>query len=74
MIAIVNVGKARSKYPDMRKYEIRIGGAVKAVFKHRRSAGLAACLRSAAVAVECQESEDMVKLLAVPSPDPTESH
>ena len=56
MIAIVNVGPYNSPDPGgVRNYEVRINREVVAKFKHRRSDGLAVCLRHAAGAVERAE-------------------
>lgn len=55
MIVIVNVDKRGDKCPDRNgphHYEVRINANVVARFVHRRSDGLAVCLRLAANAVE----------------------
>lgn len=52
MIAIINVEALDGDPLGECQYEVRINKEVRASFKHRRRAGLAACLRAAADAVE----------------------
>jgi len=57
MIAIVNVGPYNDPDPTgVRDYEVCINSDVVATFKHRRSDGLAVCLRHAAGAVDRSKS------------------
>ena len=57
MIAIVNIGSYDDPDPSgVRDYEVRINQDVVATFRHRRSDGLAVCLRHAAGAVERSRS------------------
>jgi len=62
MIAIINKGPHTNDLGGERNYEVRINDAVICTFKHRRADGLAACLRSAAEAVEEKTSMDVEKL------------
>ena len=59
MIAIVNVGSHDESDPmGVRTYEVRINSKVLTTFEHKRSDGLAACLQSAAKAVEARPDDD----------------
>lgn len=52
-ITIQNMGPVGDADPKGRwHYEVRINDEVVAIFTHRRSKGLSACLRSAAAAVD----------------------
>lgn len=58
MIAIVNTGPVNGSGPEgVHSYEVRINHRLITEFRHRRSDGLAKCLRSAADAVEKEASE-----------------
>jgi len=66
MIAIINEGPHDADDPmGERTYRIEIGKKVICGFTHRRSDGLAACLRSAADAVDCQMRDEAERLLRV---------
>lgn len=52
MISIVNVKALDDDPLGEHLYEVLINAKVKTTFRHRRSKGLAACLRAAADAVE----------------------
>jgi len=60
MIAIVNVGPHDSDPMGVRTYEVRINSKVITTFEHKRSEGLAACLQSAAKAVETRPDDAMM--------------
>jgi hypothetical protein len=71
MIAIVNLGPIRGA--DMlgpHRYEVRINRAPVCRFEHKRSAGLADCLRKAADAVAMKEAEKLLRLIDAGNPPP----
>lgn len=63
MIAIVNVGGGDGQdIMGIRNYEVRINRDVVATFQHRRSDGIAVCLKKAANAVESKKWKSVEKL------------
>lgn len=64
MIAIVNLGPVRKADAlGEHRYEVRINRAPVCRFKHRRSDGLAKCLRVAADAVHAKDVEKLLQLV-----------
>lgn len=62
MISIVNIGPDEdSKHDDARIYRMSINTTVIGEFRHRRSHGLAACLRIAAECAEMAQADAMVE-------------
>lgn len=51
MIGIINVGKGDSDIGGWRTYEVRINRDLICEFQHKRSDGLAVCLKKASLAV-----------------------
>jgi len=63
LIAIINMGDVDGDPGGVRTYEIRINHEVIATFRHRRSDGLAVCLRQASDAVTRRHAEDLSAIL-----------
>lgn len=64
MIAIVNIGPVRKADPfGEHRYEVRINRAPVCRFTHRRSEGLAKCLRLAADSVAAKETVNLISLI-----------
>lgn len=64
MIAIVNLGPVRKAGAlGEHRYEVRINREPVCRFTHRRSDGLAKCLRLAADAVAAKEAAKLIQLL-----------
>ena len=59
MITIVNIGPQSADKGGWRNYEVRINQEVICKFRHKRSHGLAECLRSAAGAVELDKARKL---------------
>jgi len=64
MISIVNMGPHDTGDPaGIRTYELRINREVIATFRHRRSDGLAACLRKASEAAQAADDIKTFRIL-----------
>jgi hypothetical protein len=63
MIAIINRGPHTGDSGGEHNYDVRIGDELIAQFKHKRSDGLATCLRKAADAGE-QKQERLIRAIS----------
>jgi hypothetical protein len=68
MIQIVNISEAYDPL-GVQTYEVRVNRTSLAVFQHKRSEGLAECLRKAAGAVTEKGYRDLIDLMEIERED-----